>query len=123
MASAPIFSQEKATSPAQKGSALKPRRKGRDEGVSSSVKALQTEETSQNETSSAFLGTSESLPPLSPANEDEDRAKKARNARYSLLRELSRNIWNTKNLSINNFSISLPESDEGSSQMRESQVS
>ena len=29
----------------------------------------------------------------------------------------------TKNLSINNFSISLPESDEGSSQMRESQVS
>lgn len=28
-----------------------------------------------------------------------------------------------KNLSINNFSISLPESDEGSSQMRESQVS
>ena len=96
MASAPIFSQEKATSPAQKGSALKPRRKGRDEGVSSSIKPLQTEETSQNETSSAFLGTSESLPPLSPANEDEDRAKKARNARYSLLRELSRNIWNTK---------------------------
>ena len=29
----------------------------------------------------------------------------------------------TKNLSINNFPISLPESDEGSSQMRESQVS
>ena len=28
-----------------------------------------------------------------------------------------------KNLSINNFSISLPESDEGSSQMRESQMS
>ena len=28
-----------------------------------------------------------------------------------------------KNLSINNFPISLPESDEGSSQMRESQVS
>ena len=30
---------------------------------------------------------------------------------------------NNKNLSINNFPISLPESDEGSSQMRESQVS
>lgn len=29
----------------------------------------------------------------------------------------------SKNLSINNFPISLPESDEGSSQMRESQVS
>ena len=96
MASAPIFSQEKATSPAQKGSALKQRRKGRDEGVSSSVKALQNEEASQNEMAFASLGTSESLPPLSPANEDEDRAKKARNARYSLLRELSRNIWNTK---------------------------
>ena len=96
MASAPIFSQEKATSPAQKGSALKPRRKGRDEGVSSSVKALQTEETSQNETSSAFLGTSESLRPFLYANEDEDRAKKARNARYTLLRELSRNVWNGK---------------------------
>ena len=96
MASAPIFSQEKATSPAQKGSALKPRRKGRDEGVSSSVKALQTEETSQNETSSAFLGTSESLRPFLPASEDEDRPKKARNARYTLLRELSRNVWNGK---------------------------
>ena len=33
------------------------------------------------------------------------------------------NVLPTKNLSINNFSISLPESDEGSSQMRESQVS
>ena len=96
MASAPTFSHEKATSPAQKGSALKPRRKGRDEGVSSSVKALQTEETSQNETSSAFLGTSESLRPFLPASEDEDRAKKARNARYTLLRELSRNVWNGK---------------------------
>lgn len=42
------------------------------------------------------LGTSESLRPLSAVNEDEDRAKKARNARYKLLRELSRNIWNGK---------------------------
>ena len=33
------------------------------------------------------------------------------------------NARHTKNLSINNFPISLPESDEGSSQMRESQVS
>ena len=96
MASAPTFSHEKATSPAQKGSALKPRRKGRDEGVSSSVKALQNEEASQNETFSAFLGTSESLRPFLYANEDEDRAKKARNARYTLLRELSRNVWNGK---------------------------
>ena len=96
MASAPIFSQEKATSPAQEGSALKPRRKGRDEGVSSSVKALQNEEASQNEMAFVSLGTSESLLPLSPANEDEDRAKKARNNRYSLLRELSRNVWNGK---------------------------
>ena len=32
-------------------------------------------------------------------------------------------LKNAKNLSINNFPISLPESDEGSSQMRESQVS
>ena len=34
-----------------------------------------------------------------------------------------KNIIEAKNLSINNFSISLPESDEGSSQMRESQMS
>ena len=33
------------------------------------------------------------------------------------------NVPTNKNLSINNFPISLPESDEGSSQMRESQVS
>ena len=36
---------------------------------------------------------------------------------------LFRNGLSAKNLSINNFPISLPESDEGSSQMRESQVS
>ena len=96
MASARSFSQKKFTSPAPEGSALKPRRKGRDEGVSSSIKPLQTEETSQNETSSAFLGTSESLRPFLPASEDEDRPKKARNARYTLLRELSRNVWNGK---------------------------
>ena len=59
MASAPIFSQEKATSPAQKGSALKPRRKGRDEGVSLPVKAFQNEEASQNEMAFVSLGTSE----------------------------------------------------------------
>ena len=58
MASARTFSQEKFTSPALQGSALKPRLEGRDEGVSSSVKTLhQNEEASQNETSSAFLGT------------------------------------------------------------------
>ena len=96
MASVRTFSQKKSASPAQKGSALKPRRKGRDEGVSLPVKAFQNEEASLNETSSAFLGTSESLLPLSPANDDEDRAKKARNNRYSLLRELSRNVWNGK---------------------------
>ena len=96
MASARTFSQEKFASPALQGSALKPHLEGRDEGIFSSVKALQTEGPSQNETSSAFLGTSESLPPLLTASEDLEKAKKARNARYSLLRELSRNIWNTK---------------------------
>lgn len=40
------------------------------------------------------LGTSGSLLPLSPVNEDEDRAKKARNRRYSLLRGLARAVWN-----------------------------
>ena len=96
MASAPTFSQKKFASPALQGSALKPRRKGRDEGGSLPVKAFQNEEASLNETSSAFLGTSESLRPFLYANEDEDRAKKARNARYTLLRELSRNVWNGK---------------------------
>ena len=37
--------------------------------------------------------------------------------------QIRRALYAFKNLSINNFSISLPESDEGSSQMRESQVS
>ena len=56
MASAPTFSHEKATSPAQKGSALKPRPYGRDEVVSSSVKALQNEKASLNEAALDSLG-------------------------------------------------------------------
>ena len=39
------------------------------------------------------------------------------------IRSTARIFSATKNLSINNFPISLPESDEGSSKMRESQVS
>ena len=96
MASARTFFQKKPLSPAPSGSALKPRTDGRDEGVSLSVKALQNEEASQNEMAFVSLGTSESLRPFLYANEDEDRAKKARNARYTLLRELSRNVWNGK---------------------------
>ena len=57
MASARTFSQKKLTSPAPSGSALEPRTDGRDEGVSSSVKALQNEEASQNEMAFASLGT------------------------------------------------------------------
>ena len=46
-------------------------------------------------------------------------------AEYSLSERVQRvaEMADLKNLSINNFPISLPESDEGSSQMRESQVS
>lgn len=46
---------KKFASPALQGSALKPRRKGQDEGVSLPVKAFQNEEASLNETSSAFV--------------------------------------------------------------------
>ena len=37
-----------------------------------------------------------SLLSLSLNNEEERKAKTARNRRYKLLRELSRNVWNTK---------------------------
>ena len=37
-----------------------------------------------------------SLLSLSQNNEEEQKAKTARNRRYKLLRELSRNVWNTK---------------------------
>ena len=39
------------------------------------------------------------------------------------LKKLTEYALDIKNLSIKNFPISLPESDEGSSKMRESQVS
>jgi len=44
----------------------------------------------------AHLVTNVSLLPFSPANEEENPAKKARNLRYSLLRRLSKAIWAEK---------------------------
>ena len=96
MVSTRTFSPKKPTSPASEGSALKPRQKGGDEGVSSPKNDFNKEGFFEGEGSSCLLGTSESLRPLSSDEEEQDRAKKSRNARYTLLRELSRNVWNGK---------------------------
>ena len=89
MASAPTFSHEKATSPAQKGSALKPRPHGRDEVVSSSVKALQNEKASLNEAALDSLGRISTDSSISP----EKKSPKAlrRNAWKALSRE--KKLW------------------------------
>ena len=104
MASARTFSQKMFTSPAPSGSALESRTDGRDKGVSSSVKALQIEETSQNETSSAFLGNSGNLRPLFTSKkenkslnfndlDEKNEQKKRRNNRFKLLHLLAQQIW------------------------------
>lgn len=89
MASARTFSQKKLTSPAPEGSALKPRTSGRDEGVSSSVKALQNERALQDETSSVSLGRISTDSSISP----EKKSPKAlrRNAWKALSRE--KKLW------------------------------
>ena len=82
MASARTFSQEKFTSPALQGSALKPRLEGRDEGVSSSANAFQNENISQEEAASGFLGN---IPADSSPSGVENSWKAKRRAAFQVL--------------------------------------